>query len=832
MPYFFTVFLRVYAVYSRYFNIFDVKHTPYLVHMSYKNSRDKLYIYLKYKCIDTIIVVIKYKGDKIAMTFIEEAVTGEFFGKAFDSIVDISKNKIKKAVENRNVKYQNCESQIYSKAVDVLNKITCSQYENEQDKIYDAAEKILNGFKNKGNDNIEIVKSGLSYICEYVDKNKCEEFIELLYQELSREEYMELYREIRLFQQERANDKSTRIEKKVDVVIQKVDDIKNNEEKVANVDDENSIFQNDKKRDYLKNWNSRLFLDVDNDENPTFLANVFIMPDFKIVKRLDRKKFSENNKMEVMISEFIKSYGNFTMLIAGVPGIGKSSIVSWMANKYKYDSRIIMLRFRDWKKNILKKSILNAICNELNCKEEDLNHRILVLDGFDEMKALKNRKELLNNFFRDIQTFENFKCIITSRLGYIENIFFFHNVFVLKEFNISKVDMFMKKVAGKNLTEKEKIELNLEVLGIPVILYMAIMADIKIGKNPTKPELYNCIFAETGGIFDKFNFEGIGYDMGNQILRDIDNIKIYLNFLREVAFKMFEKDNLELLKEEYTIPELNFKKKSIKIMEFPIKNLFENTEEKIEFIHKSIYEYFTSEHVFVSLQSVINQDKEKIAGMLGKLFNSNILSLEILEFLKYKINNSELKNTFQIINVTFQLMLQVGMTHKTGIPYENVIDCEINVFTNMLKLLNLWEGEVIKFDKEFTIFLKYLRYTMVNSNDGMVDLKGMCLKEMNLSGENLCEMNLSEANLTKANLTNTNLINANLYKAILKGADLRKANLSGINLEEADLEETIFGVGQIRDLEYEHKYNLRKTIVYIDSTSELISYKEYCRRKH
>ena len=238
------------------------------------------------------------------MTFIKEAVIGEFISETFDSIVDISKVKIKEAVENRNVKYQNWESQIYSITVDVLNKITYSQYKDDQDRIYDAAEKILNGLKNEGNDKIEVVKAGLFYTCKDVDRNKCDEFIELLYRELSREDNKELYREIQLFQH-------SRIEKKVDVAIQKIDDKKNNEEKVANADDENSIFQNDKKRDYLKNWNSRLFLDVDNDENPTFLANVFIMPDFKIIKRLDRKKFSENNKMEVMISEFIKSYGNF-----------------------------------------------------------------------------------------------------------------------------------------------------------------------------------------------------------------------------------------------------------------------------------------------------------------------------------------------------------------------------------------------------------------------------------------------------------------------------------------------------------------------------------------
>ena len=41
-------------------------------------------------------------------------------------------------------------------------------------------------------------------------------------------------------------------------------------------------FQNNKKKDYLKAWYSRLFLHVDNDERPITLKDAFIMPDLKI----------------------------------------------------------------------------------------------------------------------------------------------------------------------------------------------------------------------------------------------------------------------------------------------------------------------------------------------------------------------------------------------------------------------------------------------------------------------------------------------------------------------------------------------------------------------
>ena len=115
------------------------------------------------------------------MTFIEEAVIGEFISKVSDSAFDISKVKIKQAVENRKNKHQSPESQMYNIVVDVLNKITYGEYENDQDKIYDAAEKILKGFKsgignNKDNDR-KSIKIGLSDICESVDENKCADFM-------------------------------------------------------------------------------------------------------------------------------------------------------------------------------------------------------------------------------------------------------------------------------------------------------------------------------------------------------------------------------------------------------------------------------------------------------------------------------------------------------------------------------------------------------------------------------------------------------------------------------------------------------------------------------
>ena len=404
---------------------------------------------------------------------------------------------------------------------------------------------------------------------------------------------------------EDTNNNSNKLDKNAQILIQIQQILQILLEKIQSNNKDNNIinnkeFQNNKKGDYIKNWNSRLFLHIDNDEKPLTLADSFIMPDYRIHKQINRIEFSYGDTLDNIIDKFIEYDRSSTMLITGVPGIGKSSITSWIANRYKDDDRVLILRFRDWEPEELEKGLLKAIYNTLGYKKSDLDNKILVIDGFDEIKLLHERNRLLDIFLNNITEFDNFKCIITSRTAYIDARRF-ENVVELQQFNIDKVDRFYTKITGNKLKKGEKIESNLEVLGIPVILYMAIMSDVNIEGNSTKSELYNRIFAERGGIFDKFCSEGISYDKANQILRDPKNIKKYLNFLANIAFEMFESNTLLLQKERSSIPELEIGEGKISILEFPIKHLFESTEFNVEFIHKTIYEYFVSEYIFHSI---------------------------------------------------------------------------------------------------------------------------------------------------------------------------------------------------------------------------------------
>ncbi len=562
--------------------------------------------------------------------------------------------------------------------------------------------------------------------------------------------------------------------------------VQNNNSKVsANSANNCEKFQNNKKQDYIDNWNSRLFLHIDNDERPITLADAFIMPDYNIYKSIKRIDFLCDDELDEIIDKFVNYQKTSSLLITGVPGIGKSTITSWIANKHKEDDKYLFLKFRDWESEELESGLLKSVCFTLGCKKNNLENKILILDGFDEIKTLNIREKLLNDFTNDLKDFENFKVIITSRPTYITAVNF-DNYLELCPLDPLLIRIFYEKITNQKLKGYIDYD-NIDVLGIPVILYMAIMSDINITKRSTKPKLYKRIFAKKGGIFDRFSYEGIAYSKGTHILGNSENIDKYLQFLRKTAFSMFEKNSLSLIKNEFDIPNLVFQGNDISVLEFPIKYLFEDTETNIEFIHKSIYEFFVSEYIFVSICEVIEMSENKVACVLGEILEGELLSEEIIEFLRYRFKkSSKMMRNFDKLLAVFEIMMNNGMTFFTHKRFKKVIDREIIVFANILHILHFWEFDSLRMNS-------VLISSYICNNKIRLDISNMSLMGADLKGANLYKANLQKANLRKTDLRRSDL----------RGSDLREANLSGSNLEKADLrganlEGSIWFVSDIR----------------------------------
>lgn len=536
-------------------------------------------------------------------------------------------------------------------------------------------------------------------------------------------------------------------------------------------------FHNNKKSDYIKVWNSNLFLHDEN--NPKLLSEAFIMSDACYKHILDKIPFEHQEELADVIKHFINYNKSSCLLLTGKPGIGKTSLVAWMANEYKDNERIIILRFRDWDREELEGGLLKAIYNILRCKKRDLENKILILDGFDEIKVLDRREKLIVKFMTDLKDFNNFKCIITSRPDYIDS-YYFYTWLEIAEFNLEKIELFYKNITGKDLDYKEKVRPNLEVIGIPVILYMAIMTKVDIASNPTKPELYDCIFAEKGGIFDKFYDGKNEYSEGSQILRNPENIKTYLNFLRNIAFTMFKLNSLSLPKESYQIPQLEYEGNYVSILDFPIKHLFENSRSAIEFIHTSIYEYFVSEYIFKLIKENIEKPKEILTEILGGICIFRMISKEILEFLKYKIRTSELSEKYSTISQIFHSMIRSRMTNTTKTHYANILDCELNVFCNMLEIIHLWNNNILYLDSSVAKYICYNQGAKINLENAKIE--NAYLSNANLENANLKNVKLQSAYFMYGKLVRADLSYSNLYKT-----DFRFANLMGAKLEEAYL---------------------------------------------
>ena len=154
----------------------------------------------------------------------------------------------------------------------------------------------------------------------------------------------------------------------------------------------------------------------------------------------------------------------------------------------------------------------------------------------------------------------------------------------------------------------------------------------------------------------------------------------------------------------------------------------------------------------------------------------------------------------------FQLMKDDGMTYYTGVCYKNVIDCETNVFKNMLKVLHFWEGSGEKLSKLIVDIIEHSKdswlaglcgrgsregygYEIANGEKRKLGLRWADLSFVDLSGKDLSNMDFSFANLSNANLSNANLVKANLYRANLSEANLAHANLAFADLSEADLKD-------------------------------------------
>ena len=367
------------------------------------------------------------------MVIVDDEIISGFIGEAISRCVDFSWTKIKEVVRNRKNKHQSIESQIYNVVVNVLNQITYNKFENDQDKIYQAAEKLLIGYKDSRSDSIEVVRAGLQILGENVDSDKYIEFKNLLYQELSKDDYEELYRQIRLFQQDEESNKASRIEQKIDKVQQSADEtnrrldvFQENNRGKDNIQNKKPV--KSRTQEYADKWEANMFLnDFDKRDKKAGtnvkLREVYLeehLPHYIWKDNEDEEPLSD---LKELLSEYInEKRDNKMLLILGQPGIGKSTLITWItANLCERIDDILVYRFASDIRNVDWKGerISSRVLEELGLSHSDLNGKTLIIDGFDEVSIESNRRRyILDSLYGDWiynKIIENFLLITQKR---------------------------------------------------------------------------------------------------------------------------------------------------------------------------------------------------------------------------------------------------------------------------------------------------------------------------------------------------------------------------------------------------------------------------------
>lgn len=726
-------------------------------------------------------------------TVIGDTILGLVLGEGFTW----SKEKIKKAVNGN--EYNDTISLMYKAVVDSLNKMCGGEKEDHSEKIYDAAEKIFNHWKADGGLRDSTPKEGLNILFGQVDAVACGMFIDYLEKEIVDNEILCRWYSLQI------NKHQTNTLAKIENAVESSK--KNNgfdNFEITTISHGVKIFQNNRKQEFIEKWNARLFLHTgENDKNLT-LANTFIMPSYTYTLRN-----GEYNDLENILDEFFYDKRR-TMVIFGKPGMGKSSILAFLAQKYQKKHNIIILKFKDIGKRIKNQqdSILQAICEELCCTENDLHGKLLMLDAFDELKYHGDCLKLLNNFLLDIRDIPLFKLLVTSRENYIDiDKIQFQITIILEPFNAWKITKFHRLVLddtefqiGSNelhrlIMKKNGFNISFdsrEIIGIPVILYLALTVGIDLRCTINKSELYEKIFSLKGGIFDRFATLYLkGYDETSHTIEYIK--EEFKQILCDVAFVMFQNHSETINLEQY----LDIANKILNgfenraILDFPIKNLYAS-DKNVEFVHKSIYEYFIAEYIFQEIKNEIKKHQEEtLAEKLGILLGIEEIPNEIQHFLKWKFESGFKNEEWKFVTRVLNIMIERGMTYYLKNRGQNIIILEKNIFSNLLMLIHLRNFapyEIIKI-KETDILAYYLRLLCSLKIKKHIDLSYLSLSQINLSNLYLKSANLKKVHLKEANLKSMCLENANLRDAHLEGAHLEDADLKGVHLEEARLED-------------------------------------------
>lgn len=474
---------------------------------------------------------------------------------------------------------------------------------------------------------------------------------------------------------------------------------------------------------YIEYFENPLFLEESlKDDLVVRLKDIYILPKYSILDvKLNIERFIRDD-----IKDFISEFANdrkvnehtifkdiTTMFIKGQPGSGKSSLFYYLAyskgnnseflpNHKMYFIKLIEL-YKDNGNKLTENNPLNEISNYIEGENIDFNNTIIVLDGLDEICAVKeiNIYEYCNNLISDTFNFNNLKIIITTRSNYINipnlenknviniqiNNWSIEQLFEWKEkyFNIHKDKQDLNNIAQDNLQflSEDRNKEMLDILALPLIFYMITAIGLNVCDFKSIGQLYDKVFEELYNRNYNQNVNSALQRCG--IIRKIPQ-NVSRQIAMEIAYEMYKKNGETLLKidskelggvinsaisvnEQVEVDAL-YKEQVEKL--FPITFFYKDTYDVVEFAHKSIMEFFCAEKIYYNF---INSD-EKITEFINKNMIQIPITTEIMQFFCYFYETRQFKenNYREKIIEEFRKIIILGneveTTNKLAYGYE------------------------------------------------------------------------------------------------------------------------------------------------------------------
>lgn len=597
------------------------------------------------------------------------------------------------------------------------------------------------------------------------------------------------------------------------------------------------------------------YLFLENKRNDTIrLCDTYIPPNYKINNSYGHDVLS-------FLDGFVDEKTDEDMLIiSGEPAVGKSSLIKrfiFDRREKAKDSNIIVISMKALTYNDNFSQVLcNHFCVPTHHKSSFLSYKTIILDGFDEfcfVNDIQEPDEKIKSIWKNIcgkqSGIKMSKIIVTTRSNYLDNINTNKILQIsLQPFDESQIKDYTKKFNQIRNDEKCTVSNSIikslyDILSVPMILYMSLALNIKLDKNTGKAEIFEKIFGDDGALI-------------NNLYKEVDDIKYKKAFLQipqKIAFQMFKNHTLEYnlsdnIQEDDIFRNLN-ENQLLHIstyfgtMCYYKDNILQT--KCVEFLHKSLYEYYLAKYFFnVLISSKCYNDEEYFASIcstfawddfsyinIKKLskFDSADNNNDIFTHFKYCIENYDtnllvenkeiiirrmkkmLEKDFfdsccyvEYINKKFKSSENNGHKEQFSV-INNYVKNIFSMYWNLIFTLITYHSDVCEFfEKDINDFVNSKRFLnfIKQCNGEYFYLKNLKLAHQDFSRHSfvladfektdLTSAYFDESDLRGANFAETELDNASFIYADLMHSDFTNAKLSNVNFVNACLYDAKF----------------------------------------